>query len=344
MQFKCTSAYLLLRQSCGYFMSFTYHRQDGRHPNARRKRLLFAVAAIGISLLGAPLLFVVRQHLIRPPRTAMEQQLFKGIVYRRSVRSLPRPIVLHIVTIDLTAPGIGVLVTPGLPTPETKKLRGLEAPIPVEVPARTTEEFLSEFKLQLAINANFYYPVRDNGPWDYYPRSGEMVNAVGQAISNGSEYSAGESRWPVLCFSTNKRAQILSSRKCPKGTDQAVAGSAILVAFGEPVSVDKNSPDNNGLHPRTVVAIDQLGKKLWLVIVDGRQPRYSEGVTLAEMAKILVELGVDTAMNLDGGNSTTLVVANRKQPCLLNSPIRNRIPMLQRSVANHLGIYARPLD
>ena len=303
------------------------------------KRSLLAIA---ISLVVIPLLLLARQYLSRPPRTAQEQQLFKGIVYKRDARSFPRPIVLHIVTIDLTAPGIKVLVTPGLPVPEMKTLRGLPAPIPVELPARTTSEFLREFKLQLAINANFHYPSRGNGPWDSYPNTGEMVNVVGQAISNGTEYSLSQSSWPVLCFSTDKRAQILESGKCPAGTNQAVAGSAILVAHSQPVSVDKNSPDNNGLHPRTVVGIDQPGKTLWFVVVDGRQPYYSEGVTLAEVSKILMELGVYKALNLDGGGSTALVIGDRNGSNLLNSPVRNRIPMRERPVANHLGIYAQP--
>jgi exopolysaccharide biosynthesis protein len=203
---------------------------------------------------------------------------------------------------------------------------------------------LSEYKLQLAINANFHYPARDNGPWDYYPHNGDMVNVVGQAISNGSVYSPGESRWPVLCFSTDKRAQILDSGTCPPGTNQAVAGSATLVARGQLVSVDEDSPDNEGLYPRTAVAIDQSGKKLWLVVIDGRQPYYSEGVTLAELSEILMELGVYAGVNLDGGGSTSLVVSDRHEPSLLNSPVRNRIPMRQRPIGNHLGIYAQPKD
>jgi hypothetical protein len=225
-----------------------------------------------------------------------------------------------------------------------KKLRGIELPIPVELPARTTSEFLSEFQLQLAINANFHYPSRSNGLWDSYPDTGDMVNVVGQAISNGSQYSLGESKWPVLCFRGDKRAQIFESGKCPSGTEQAVAGSATLVAGGQLVTVDKNSPDSDGLYPRTVAAIDRSGKKLWLIIVDGRQPHYSDGVTLPELSKIVMELGVDTAINLDGGGSTTLVVSDRNEPSLLNSPVRNRIPMRQRPVANHLGIYAQPKD
>jgi exopolysaccharide biosynthesis protein len=97
------------------------------------------------------------------------------------------------------------------------------------------------------------------------------------------------------------------------------------------------------LYPRTAVATNQQGDKLWIVVVDGRQPYYSEGVTLAELTQIFIEFGVYTALNLDGGGSTTLVVSIGGKPTLLNSPIHTRIPTRQRPVANHLGIYALPL-
>jgi exopolysaccharide biosynthesis protein len=74
-----------------------------------------------------------------------------------------------------------------------------------------------------------------------------------------------------------------------------------------------------------------------LIIVDGKQPFYSEGVTLRELAAIAIDLGANTALNLDGGGSTTLVIADGLETKILNSPIHNKIPMNERPVANHLG-------
>lgn len=82
------------------------------------KKLLFA-ALIGLLLL--PLLFYGTPHLLRPPQTDLERLLFQGVVYQRDARATPRPIMLHIVTIDLTAPGIKALVKPGMPTREDLK-------------------------------------------------------------------------------------------------------------------------------------------------------------------------------------------------------------------------------
>ncbi|MGH2746846.1 MAG: phosphodiester glycosidase family protein [Actinomycetota bacterium] len=61
-------------------------------------------------------------------------------------------------------------------------------------------------------------------------------------------------------------------------------------------------------HPRTGVGYDADTGKVLLVTVDGRQPDYSVGMTLRELAEVFVSLGADVALNLDGGGSTTMVV------------------------------------
>lgn len=58
--------------------------------------------------------------------------------------------------------------------------------------------------------------------------------------------------------------------------------------------------------PRT--ALGYNADKLFLVVADGRQPKYSTGLTLYELASILSELGATEAINLDGGSSSTFVV------------------------------------
>jgi len=60
-----------------------------------------------------------------------------------------------------------------------------------------------------------------------------------------------------------------------------------------------------GLNPRTGVGM--IGTNHFVfVVVDGRNPGYSRGVTLEEFAQIFKGLGCTTAYNLDGGGSATL--------------------------------------
>jgi hypothetical protein len=213
-------------------------------------------------------------------------------------------------------------------------------PDDTEVRARTTTEFLREFKLQLAVNGNFFYPFHETSPWDYHPKSGDRVNVLGQAIANRASYSPPQSSWPVLCFNASDRAGIETDGECPRDTVQAVAGNTTLVENGKPVGLNSESPQKP--YARVAVAIDKDGKTLWLIAIDGKQPLYSEGVTIAELTQIVLDLGADSALNLDGGGSTTLVMATPKQPTVLNAPIHTKIPMRQRPVANHLGFYALP--
>jgi exopolysaccharide biosynthesis protein len=216
-----------------------------------------------------------------------------------------------------------MLVTPG------------EAVDELEISARTTSEFIKEFDVQVAINGSFFKPFKDD-----YPQRGDPVDVIGLAISNGVTYSSSETGVGVLCILADNDVQI-SEEHCPPDTTQALAGGIILVDHGTPLTSEDVPQD--GLHPRTAVAIDEQGETLWLIVVDGRQSGYSEGVAMVELAHYIArELGADMALNLDGGGSTTLVVSDESSPRALNAPIHGGIPMLQRPVANHLGIYALP--
>jgi len=75
----------------------------------------------------------------------------------------------------------------------------------------------------------------------------------------------------------------------------------------EDVEVDTNVGNHSiqGDQPRTAVGVID-DNHLVFVVVDGRSPGYSEGVTLTELAEILQQLGATTAYNLDGGGSSTM--------------------------------------
>jgi hypothetical protein len=68
-------------------------------------------------------------------------------------------------------------------------------------------------------------------------------------------------------------------------------------------------------HPRTLVGLDREGF-IWLAAVDGRQPDYSIGMTFADLQRLCDRLELVSAVNLDGGGSTTMVVNGQ----LVNRP------------------------
>ncbi|MBD2356588.1 phosphodiester glycosidase family protein [Tolypothrix sp. FACHB-123] len=288
----------------------------------------FCIAAVATVLLS-PVLFYGFLCLLRPSRTDEQQVLFQGIVYQRRAISQPRSATMHIVTVDLTAPGIKPLVTPPTPGKGRKTL------------ARTTSEFLQEFKLQLAVNGSYFHHFEEKSPWHYYPHSGDPSHPLGESISNGKRYTKPLKDKAVICFGKNNLAQIIANGKCPQDTVQGIAGQEMLVADGKVVSsrIYENKP-----YPRLAAAINREGNKLWLIAVDGKQPLYSEGLTLTELAKTAIALGADKAVNLDGGGSVTLVMDQLKKPQVLNAPVHTRLPMRERPVGNHLGFYALPAD
>ena len=63
-------------------------------------------------------------------------------------------------------------------------------------------------------------------------------------------------------------------------------------------------------HPRTAIASLADGRVL-LLVVDGRQPQLSVGMSLDELARFVLDLGAVDAINLDGGGSTTMVVTDK---------------------------------
>lgn len=87
----------------------------------------------------------------------------------------------------------------------------------------------------------------------------------------------------------------------------AVVENAQVVAGIEDVEVDTNVGNHSiqGDQPRTAVGVID-DNHLVFVVVDGRQSGYSEGVTLPELADIMISLGARTAYNLDGGGSSTM--------------------------------------
>ena len=96
----------------------------------------------------------------------------------------------------------------------------------------------------------------------------------------------------------------------PRDIVWAIAGGPRLLRDGQ-VSVEwqwegMSATFAQTKHPRTAVGLKE-DALLW-VVVDGRQPGYSEGMSLYELAEFLKRAGCKEALNLDGGGSSTLLV------------------------------------
>jgi len=96
------------------------------------------------------------------------------------------------------------------------------------------------------------------------------------------------------------------------GGPQLIADGRVSITFEEEKIVARFVGDR---HPRTAIARLKDGRILFAT-VDGRQPEVSVGMSLPELASLLLEFGASEAINLDGGGSTTMVVNGK----LVNTP------------------------
>ena len=110
---------------------------------------------------------------------------------------------------------------------------------------------------------------------------------------------------------------------------EVIGGNVILVKDGVIVP-----SKNKQKHPRTVVGLDASGKKLIIMLVDGRKPGVAVGMTYDELAAEMIRLGCRQALNLDGGGSSVMAVREAGKLAILNEPTDGR----ERAVGNVLGI------
>ncbi len=129
------------------------------------------------------------------------------------------------------------------------------------------------------------------------------------------EWTPGRAPWigTVQRDGNGLSAGISVSRSEP-GPTQVIGGFPELLDAGAPVTTDDPDSDQQFVslrHPRTAVGYDPEARRLWVVVVDGRQGSYSLGMTLAEMTAALSATGAAEALNLDGGGSSVMVARGR---------------------------------
>lgn len=262
----------------------------------------------------------------RPAPIPMKQELYEGVIYRRVIQWIPRPMIAHVLVIDTKVKGIEFLVTP----PDTEGENPLKA--------RTTSQFLDEFNLQIAINGGGFSPWWSRSPADYYPHAGDPIAPSGITASNGDVYWLGDDTAKIEPTLYISRKNALSFNNRPNNVYNSISGDRMLVLRGG-VAPDL---DDEQVHPRTAIGINRNGRYFYIVVVDGRQPFYSAGATFIDLAELLIKQGAYIAMSLDGGGSSTMVSEGKHgEPVILNSPIDNYIPGRERPVGTHLGIYIK---
>jgi hypothetical protein len=259
---------------------------------------------------------------------------FVGVRLERIVRSTPRPEIINLTIIDPKAPGIRFLVTPSNGDPN--------GPLPgdpnLETTRETTLQFITRQHAQLGINGSFFTFVKHTLDTDNV----SLVISDGHVVSPLDPHRA----W-VLNITPDHHVQIrkVTANEIGKPDSQlhdTIAGSDLLVDQGKLVAPTGSKFDDSH-PPRTAVGVTREGHLL-LMTVDGRQPGFSEGMSLQEVARFLMAHGAVEALNLDGGGSTTMAIAD-PHPRIINFPSDHKPDGNAgeaRAVGVNLGVFANP--
>jgi hypothetical protein len=173
----------------------------------------------------------------------------------------------------------------------------------------------------------------------------QVMVANGHVVSNRGKL-ANDTVIPGLMLVGRGDSAALLRKQFPKGArvkvqwslrgrpQMAISGNHFLVHDGIIRAVDDRT-----LAPRTAIGVDADTGEVLILVVDGRSSR-SRGYTMVELANLMVDLGADEAINLDGGGSSTMVGKNRNgAAAVLNTPSDG----FQRWVANAVAIeYHKP--
>jgi exopolysaccharide biosynthesis protein len=154
----------------------------------------------------------------------------------------------------------------------------------------TTDELARQKNAILAINGDYY------------------SNNAGPVVRNGILYRE-QSYKDVLVMYLDGSMQTYTAGEFDldkikaEGAWQVWTFGPMLLSGGQPMQLFNSSvtPDN----PRTAIGYYEPGHYC-LIVVDGRQPGYSNGYSLKEMSQLFYSLGCKVAFNLDGGQSSEM--------------------------------------
>lgn len=126
-------------------------------------------------------------------------------------------------------------------------------------------------------------------------------------------------------FSIGKEIEIITECNPPIPLKEAIGGGPILLKNGDIVlgNTDELAFDNNivnSRHPRTIIGIKN--NSIYFIVIEGRKEN-SAGVSLKEACEILKEMGINDAINMDGGGSSQKLIWGR----LVNQKVERPVPV-----------------
>ena len=163
---------------------------------------------------------------------------------------------------------------------------------------KNNDAFISEYYQAVVGTNGDFYNMTTGQPTGAFVMDGVMSSNK----ANNRPWFAIFADGTALCGANN--ADWDAAVAAHGAAQQAVGGSEVLVKNGKDITVNASGSYNTDRHSRTMVGVTAEGKVV-MAVLDGRQEPFSCGGNMHELAQIMLEAGCISAINLDGGGSTT---------------------------------------
>ena len=184
----------------------------------------------------------------------------------------------------------------------------------------TTSGIADSVDAILAINGDFY-GARNSG---YVLRNGVLYRDSAQSSSQEDLVISSDGDLSIVTEGSVSASELKS-----QGALQVLSFGPALIENGQ-ISVDENDEVGKAMASNPRTAICQVGPLHYLLVVSDGRTSESEGLSLYELAGFLQDLGVETAYNLDGGGSSTMVFNGT----VINNPTTGGNHVKERSVSD----------
>ena len=234
-----------------------------------------------------------------------------GMEYHVQEFKDPRPNRVHVLRVDLSSGKTEPVVVIG---------RDPDGEGPAESSLTNPLKLAADGEVLAFVNTN---------PWDAFPDAAgkrnrswyerQPVDIAGLAASGGRVRSPVSPGDMTVWVDAAGRVSI-GDGTAEKSVKEGMSGFHRIVRDGAVIV-----PPSGVRHPRTAIGVDRSGGILWLVVVDGRQKGFSEGMSVHELGIVMRDLGCWDAANMDGGGSSVMGLAGSDARVhVVNSPSDRR--------------------
>ena len=145
------------------------------------------------------------------------------------------------------------------------------------------------------------------GPQGAYWKNGECLKSNFGAMENRTRYFVSITKDKKVDMGVEAEYKDYVAAN-GDNISQLFCGSPRLMADGK-INITVPNDLDEASHPRTAIGIMPDKTTVYLMVVDGRRYTYSNGMYLSVLADMFKALGCEVALNLDGGGSSTFIVA-----------------------------------